>query len=98
MQTVQIQLEDSKLDTFLNLIDNLKDGIVKNIRVKSNGIDEDTKAYMQTQQYQEDRAYFHKCYEDLKDGTTELLDSNQYSLEMDNFIDSLKSKYADNKK
>jgi len=27
MQTVQLQIEDSKLEIFLTLIDNLKDGI-----------------------------------------------------------------------
>jgi hypothetical protein len=39
MQTIQLQIEDSKVDIFLNLIQNLKDGIIKSYTL-SNNMDE----------------------------------------------------------
>jgi len=48
---------------------------------------------MQTIQLQKDKAYFQKCYEDIKNGKTKLLDYKQYHSQMDNFINSLKLKY-----
>lgn len=96
MQTIQLQIDDNKLDTVLTVIENLKDGIVKNITIKSDGLDKETKAYMDTEQFQEDKAYFQQCYNDIKSGKTELLDDKQYHSQMDSFIDGLKSKYADN--
>ena len=34
MQTIQLDIHDDKLDLFLTIIQNLKDDIVKNIKIK----------------------------------------------------------------
>lgn len=77
MQTIQLQIDDNKLDTVLNLIENLKDGIVKNITIKSDGLDAETKAYLETEQFQKDKAYFQECYDDIKSGKTKCLSHDE---------------------
>lgn len=39
MQTVQLDIKDDKLDTFLTIIKSLKDDIVENIRTKDDILD-----------------------------------------------------------
>ena len=39
MQTVQIDISDDKLDTFLTIIENLQKDIVKGIRLKGSTLD-----------------------------------------------------------
>jgi len=39
MQTVQIDIADDKLDTFLTIVENLQKDIVKGIKLKDNGLD-----------------------------------------------------------
>jgi hypothetical protein len=39
MQTVQLDIRDDKLDTFLTIVKSLKDGIVENIRTKDDILD-----------------------------------------------------------
>ncbi len=38
MQTIQLDIPDDKLDTFLTIIDNLKNDIVQNIRLKNDDL------------------------------------------------------------
>jgi len=39
MQTLQLDIQDDKLQTFLTIIDNLKNGIVENIRFERDLLD-----------------------------------------------------------
>ncbi|MEA2047738.1 MAG: hypothetical protein U9O64_04745 [Campylobacterota bacterium] len=39
MQTVQLDIADDKLDTFLTIVENLQKDIVQGIRLKDNGLD-----------------------------------------------------------
>ena len=39
MQTIQLDIADDKLDTFLTIIENLQKDIVQGIRLKDNGLD-----------------------------------------------------------
>ncbi len=39
MQTVQLDIADDKLDTFLTIVENLQKDIVQGIRLKNNGLD-----------------------------------------------------------
>ncbi len=39
MQTIQIDIADDKLDTFLTIVENLQKDIVKGIKLKDNGLD-----------------------------------------------------------
>jgi|OM-RGC.v1.033682437 hypothetical protein len=71
VQTIQLQVDDSKLETFLTLISNLKDGMVKNLTLMpSDELDNETKTYMQTKQFEKDKAYFQKCLDDIENGKT----------------------------
>jgi len=77
MQTIQFQIEDSKLDAFLTLIDNLKDGMIKNLVIKQDELDNDTKAYMETEQFLKDKDYLQKCFKDIKNGKTKTLSHDE---------------------
>jgi hypothetical protein len=39
MQTIQLDIADDKLDTFLTIVENLQKDIVQGIRLKDNGLD-----------------------------------------------------------
>ena len=39
MQTIQLDIADDKLDTFLTIVGNLQKDIVQGIRLKDNGLD-----------------------------------------------------------
>ena len=45
--------------------------------------------YLNSKQFQEDRAYFQKALEDIESGRTELLTQEQYDKEMEAFEKSL---------
>jgi len=45
--------------------------------------------YLNSKQFQEDRAYFHEILEDIESGRTELLSQEQYDKEMGAFEKSL---------
>ncbi len=78
MQTIQLQVDNSKLETFLTLISNLKDGMVKNLTVMpSDELDKETKTYMQTKQFEKDKAYFQKCLDDIENGKTKTLSHDE---------------------
>jgi len=84
MQTIQLQVEDNKLHTFMTVIENLKDGIVKNIKIESSELDEDTKAYMQTEQFQNDKEYFQNTLADIESGKTECLTHDEVWEQIEN--------------
>lgn len=71
MQTIQFDIEDSKLNTFLTLMENLKGGLVKNLTISNdNKLDEETIAYMKTSQFQKDKAMLQKRLADIESGKT----------------------------
>lgn len=47
MQTIQIQVEDRYVDTFLTLISNLKEGMIQNIQIDEKLLFESNKAHFQ---------------------------------------------------
>ena len=73
-KTIQLQIEDNKIEIFLTLIDNLKEGIVKNITVLDDyESDKETYSYIKTKQYKEDKKYFQICLKNIEDKKTETL-------------------------
>jgi len=48
MQNIQMQIEDKYLDTFLTLINSLKDGMVKHIHIDENNSDKEVRDYFQS--------------------------------------------------
>jgi len=90
MQTIQFDIEDSKLDTFLTLIENLKDGMIKNLTVSSdNHLDEDTIAYMETSQFQKDKAMLQQRLMDIESRKTTCIPWDEGFDELDNFINNV---------
>lgn len=67
MQTIHLQIEDSKLDAFLTVIDNLKDGMVKSI-VIDNVSNKDINEYLSTKKFEQDKQNFQNTLNDLESG------------------------------
>lgn len=94
MQTIRLDIDENKLQTVLTLLENLKDGIVKNIRIESNNEDDDAlQEYKKTKEFQDDRDYFQECLEDIENNRSTLLTEKEYALEMESFTTSLKQKH-----
>jgi hypothetical protein len=91
MQTIQVEVEDSKLETVLTLLENLREGIIKNITIES---DEEFEAYKKTQRFQEDKASMQKALADIESGTTKTLSQEEYEICMNNFTSALRQKHA----
>ncbi len=77
MQTIQLDIADDKLDTFLTIVSNLKNDIVQNVRLQG-----DT-------QYQTNRTYFHTALEEIENGNDIPLDQDEYNNEMKEFMKTL---------
>ena len=87
MQTIQFDIEDSKLNTFLTLIENLKDGMIQNLTVSSdNKLDEETIAYMKTTQFQKDNEMLQQRLADIESGKTTCVPWDEGFDELDTFI------------
>jgi ketol-acid reductoisomerase len=91
MQTIQVEVEDSKLETVLTLLENLREGIIKNITIES---DEELEAYKKTQRFQEDKASMQKALADIESGKTKTLSQEEYEIRMNNFTSALRQKHA----
>ncbi len=77
MQTIQLDIADDKLDTFLTIVSNLKNDIVQNIRLQDDV------------QYQANRTYFHTALEEIEHGQDALLNQDEYDNEMKEFMKTL---------
>ena len=67
MQTIQIQVDDRYFDAFLSLVDNLKDGMVKSVKI-------DDKALVGiNQQHEINKNYFQNAIEDVENGSATLV-------------------------
>ena len=67
MQTVQIQIDDRYFDTFLALVSNLKEGMVKSVK-----IDNDT-LFSIDPQYEMNKNYFQNALKEVESGTATLV-------------------------
>jgi hypothetical protein len=77
MQTIQLDIADDKLNTFLTIVSNLKNDMVQNIRLQGDA------------QYQANRTYFHTALEEIENGNDILLNQDEYDSEMKEFIKTL---------
>ncbi len=90
MQTVQFQVKDNKLDTFLTIVNNLKDGLFENVTVKNDSaLNDKTINYMKTDKFQEDKADFQKCLEDFESGKTTALSHEEVWKQIDSHTKAL---------
>ncbi len=67
MQTVQIQVDDRYFDAFLALVSNLKEGMVKSIKV-----DKDALSSI-SQQHEINKTYFQHALDEVEMDTTPLI-------------------------
>ncbi len=67
MQTVQVQVDDRYFDTFLALVSNLKEGMVKSVKV-----DKDTLSSI-SQQHDINKTYFQNALNEVESSTTTLM-------------------------
>lgn len=87
MQTVHLQIEDNKLDTFLTILSSFKDDLVKSFTVSQDEkLDDATIKYLNAKQFEEDKAYFQKCLEDIENGESELISHDMVWEQIDNKI------------
>ena len=77
MHTLQIDIADDKLDTFLTIVNNLKNDIVQNIKFK-----DDTN-------FQDTKKYFNQALEEIENGNDILLDQDEYDTQMNEFMKTL---------
>lgn len=95
MQTIHLQVEENKLDTMLMILSNFKNDLVKSFTVSSDEkLDDATAKYLKTKQFQEDKAYFQKCLEDIESGKSKCLTQSEYDIEMARFTENLKLNHA----
>jgi hypothetical protein len=90
MQTLKIEVEDGKLDILLNLIQNLRDGIIKNYTIAPN-IDENLKldSYLYERQKE-----LHQLRDEVKSKKMPMYEWDEFEEEMDLFEKKLITKYA----
>ena len=67
MQTVQIQVDDRYFDSFLALVNNLKDGMVKSVK-----IDNESLSHID-QHYEMNKSYFQNALKEVESGTATLV-------------------------
>jgi hypothetical protein len=77
MQTIQLDIADENVDTFLTIVSNLKNNMVKNIKLQGDAHYEDTKAY------------FHNALKEIENGNDTPLNQKEYDDQMNEFIETL---------
>ena len=77
MQTVQLDIADDKLDTFLTIVGNLKNDIVKNIKLQNDP------------EFTNSQTYFQNALNDIEQGKDTLLSQDEYDAQMKDFIQTL---------
>lgn len=77
MQTIQLDISDDNIDTFLTIVSNLKNNMVQNIRLQGNT------------HYEETKAYFNHALKEIENGNDTPLNDIEYTLQMNDFIKTL---------
>jgi len=77
MQTIQLDVSDDNVDTFLTIVSNLKNNMVQNIKLQGDVHYEDTKAY------------FHHAFREIENGNDTLLNQEEYDKQMNDFLKTL---------
>ena len=87
MQTIQIEnsLYNDILKYGIDIQAELKNAI-DNFLEKKKKHD-----YLESKEFQEDKAYFQNALENIESGKTELLDKESYNTNMDSFVEELKA-------
>ena len=90
MQTVRFDIEDNHLDILLTLLHNLKDGMVRNLKVSKNASETQAlQQYMQTSQFQKDKRSFQERFSDIQSGKITGIPWDEGFSELDAYIDTV---------
>ena len=85
MKTIQLQIDEKNFETFMTIIKNLKNGMIKNLEIKDND-------------FEESKLYFKQCLEDIESNKTKLFTQDTYQKEMNDFMKKLEQKYDNNQR
>ena len=90
MQTIQIEndLYQELVKYGIDVQSELKN-IVNNFLEKKKKY-----SYLDSKEFQKDKAYFQEALEEIESGKTELLDTKSYNQSMNMFVEELKVKYG----
>ena len=80
MKTIQLQIDEKNFETFMTIIKNLKNGMIKNLEIKDND-------------FEQSELYFNQCLEDIESNKTKLFTQDAYQKEMNDFMKKLEQKY-----
>lgn len=81
MKNIQLQIEENKLDLFLTIIGNLKDGIVKNLTIYN---EDDFLSHEDTKKFHEEKRDLQKTLDDIENKKTEILPHEDVWIQIDN--------------
>ena len=85
MKTIQLQIDEKNFETFMTIIKNLKNGMIKNLEIKDND-------------FEQSKLYFNQCLEDIESNKTKLFTQDAYQKEMNDFMKKLEQKYDNNQR
>lgn len=85
MKTIQLQIDEKNFETFMTIIKNLKNGMIKNLEIKDND-------------FEQSKLYFNQCLEDIESNKTKLFTHDTYQKEMNDFMKKLEQKYDNNQR
>ncbi len=90
MQTIQLDIEDNKVETFLTLIENLKEGMIHNLTIsKKSPVDAQMQSYLDSLQFQKDKTMLQQRVADIVSGKTICRPWEEGFDELDTFIHSV---------
>ena len=90
MQTIQFDVEDNHIDVFLTLLGNLKDGMIRNLKISKNTSENNQlHQYMQTSQFQKDKKIFQQRFDDIQSGKATTVPWDEGFSELDAYIDTV---------
>jgi len=81
MQTIKLEVEDSKVDIVLNIIENLKSDVISKYKVVQQN------NYTNSEEYNENKTYFEQSLKEIKN--EKLVPFNEGLDKLDNYIESL---------
>lgn len=86
MQTIQFDIDDNKVDTFLAFIDTLKEDVIKNLKIVSH---DSTDNYIRTAQFQKDKETLQQRFADIESGKTICVPWYEGFSDLDTYIDTI---------
>ena len=85
MQTIHFQVEDNLYDEIIKKGINIQD----ELKLALNKILYKKESYLNSQNFQDDKAYFHNAFDEIESGKSLLLNQEDYDKEMNEFIKAL---------